>query len=140
MTNLIAAEWLKLRTTRLLIGTLPVAVVLSLAAVTGMVVSSHSSELDTTDGIRRVLSVAGAGAIVLLVVGVLISAGEYRHGTAVDTFLTTPHRGRVLAAKMTIGAALGAVVGLVTALACIGAAVVLFRSKDTSLSLADSDV
>ena len=70
MTNLVAAEWLKLRTTRLLACTLPVAVVRRLAAVTGMVIAPTASELQTADGVRRVLSVAGAGATALAV-GVL---------------------------------------------------------------------
>ncbi len=138
--NDLVAEWLKLRTTRLLYGTIPAGVALSLAAVAGMVVSSHGSDLETADGMRRVFSVAGAGAIVVLVVGIFISAGEYRHGTAGDTFLTTPHRGRVLTAKLTVAAGLGLVVGMVTAAACIAAAALVYRSESATLRLDDADV
>lgn len=140
MNDLVAAEWLKLRTTRLLYGTIPAAVALSLAAVAGMVVSSHESALETAEGTRRVFSVAGAGAIVLLVVGILISAGEYRHGTAGDTFLTTPQRGRVVTAKLIVAGALGCIVGVVTATVCIAAAAVIYRSESATLSVADADV
>lgn len=140
MTDLIAAEWLKLRTTRLLVGMIPAAVGLSLAAVAGMVVSSHTSELETAEGMRRVFSVAGAGAIVVLVVGVLISAGEYHHRTAGDTFLTTPRRARVLGAKLIVAASLGAVVGAVTAAACVAAAAVVYRTEAAALSITTSDV
>jgi ABC-2 type transport system permease protein len=139
VTNLVSAEWLKLRTTRLLAGTTPAAIVLSVAAVAGMVASSHTTELETADGVRRVLSVAGAGAIVLLIVGILLSAGEYRHGTAADTYLTTPRRSSVLVAKLIVAAALGAAVGVVTALTCTAAAALLYRGKTITLSL-DSDV
>ena len=83
------------RTTRLLIGTVPAAVALSVAAVAGMILAAHCARPRDRRGIRRV-SGAGAGAIVMLVVGILISAGEYRHGTAADTFLTTPRRSRAL--------------------------------------------
>ena len=140
MSDVVAAEWLKLRTTRLLYGTVPAAVALSLAAVAGMVVSSHGPELETTEGMRRVFSVAGAGAIVLLVVGILISAGEYRHGTAGDTFLTTPRRGRVVTAKLMVAGELGAAVGVVTAAACIAAAVIVYRNESATLSLSAADV
>lgn len=140
MIDLVAAEWLKLRTTRLLHGTIPAAVALSLAAVAGMVMSSHGPELETTEGIRRVLSVAGAGAIVVLVVGILISAGEYRHGTASDTFLTTPQRSRVMTAKLAVAAVLGAGVGGLTAAACIVAAALIYRSESATLSVTTSDV
>ena len=140
MSTLVAAEWLKLRTTRLLLGTVPAAVVLSLAAVAGMVLSSHASALESADGMRRVFSVAGAGAIVMLVVGILISAGEFRHATATDTFLTTPRRSRVLTAKLIVAALLGTAVGLVTSAACIGAAAVLYPVESATLSLRSADV
>jgi ABC-2 type transport system permease protein len=140
MSDLVTAEWLKLRTTRLLHGTVPTAVALSLAAVAGMVLSSHGGELETADGVRRVFSVAGAGAIVVLVVGILISAGEYRHGTAGDTFLTSPQRNQVVAAKLAVAGVLGAGVGVVTAAACVAAAALVYRSESATLSLASADV
>lgn len=140
MNDLVAAEWLKLRTTRLLHGTIPAAVALSLAAVAGMVVSSHGRDLETTEGMRRVFAVAGTGAIVVLVVGILIAAGEYRHGTASDTFLTTPVRSRVLTAKLAVAAGLGGTVGFVTSAACIAAAALLYQSESATLTLTASDV
>lgn len=140
MSDLIGAEWLKLRTTRLLLGTVPAALALSLAAVAGMVVSSHGGELETAEGVRRVFSVAGAGAIVMLVVGILMAAGEYRHDTAAGTFLTTPRRDRVVSAKLTVAAGVGAAVGVVTAAACIAAAAVIYRSESATLTITDRDV
>src|SRR5439155_26494544 len=105
MIDLLAAEWLKLRTTRLLHGMVPATVALSCAAVAGAVLSANGAgALESTDGIRRVLPVTGIGAIIVLVVGVIISSGEYRHGTAADTFLTTPRRHQVLAAQFVVGA------------------------------------
>jgi ABC-2 type transport system permease protein len=129
MRDLVAAEWLKLRTTRLLLGMAPAAVLLSFAAVAGSVLATDRSDvpLRSTEGIERVLSFTGTGALVVLLVGILIAAGEHRHGTAADTFLTTPRRHPVVFAKLTVGAALGAVVGLVTSAASVAAAVLLFE-------------
>lgn len=45
MFDLIAGEWLKLRTTRLLYGTVPVAVLLSLAAVAGSVLATARTDI-----------------------------------------------------------------------------------------------
>lgn len=140
MTELIAAEWLKLRTTRLLHGTVPAAVGLSVAAVAGMALAEHAPDLSTAEAVRRVLSVAGAGAVVVLVIGVLVSAGEYRHGTAGDTFLTTPRRRSVLAAKLTVAAMVGTAVGVLTGAACIVAAIAVYRAESATLQLADADV
>ena len=141
MIDLLAAEWMKLRTTRLLHGTLPAAVALSAAAVAGVVVSTDGTEaLESTDGIRRALSVTGSGAIVVLVAGIVLSAGEYRHGTAADTFLTTPHRSRVVAAKLAVGAGLGLVVGALTSLAAVAVASLLYAVDDASFPLGDGEV
>jgi len=141
MKDLVAAEWLKLRTTRILYGSVPAALALSFAAVAGAVLSADSAaELESTGGIRDALSVTGTGAILVLVVGILISAGEYRHGTAADTFLTTPRRNRVVAAKLTVGAGLGVAVGVITSLACLGIASLLYSVEGATFPLGDGEV
>lgn len=135
MIDLVGAEWLKLRTIRLLLGVIPAAAI-SLAAIAG-----HGSDaLESSDGIRRVLSAAGTGAILLLVVGILISAGEYRHGTAADTFLSTPRRHRVIVAKMIVGAGIGLVGGAAISLACVGLAGLLYNVKGSAFPFSETEV
>lgn len=140
MIDLVAAEWLKLRTTRLLYGTIPAAVAISVAAVAGNVLAHEGDVLESSEGVRDALSVTGTGAILVLVVGIIISAGEYRTGTATDTFLTTPRRHRVLAAKLTIGAVLGLATGVVIAAAGLGMAAVLYRAESASFPIGSTDV
>lgn len=142
MTDLVAAEWLKLRTTRLLYGMIPAAVAISLVAVVGSVLAADRSDiaLDSAEGIRRVLPVTGSGALLVLIAGILIAAGEYRHGTAADTFLTTPRRDRVVAAKLIVGAGIGAVAGILTAIACVGAAALLYELKGATLPVDESEL
>lgn len=141
MIDIVAAEWLKLRTTRLLLGSIPAAVALSFAAVAGAVLSGDgAAELESTAGIRDTLSVTGTGAILVLVVGIIISAGEYRHGTAADTFLTTPRRGQVAAAKLTVGAAVGLATGVITSVACLGIATLLYNIEGATFPFGDDEV
>ena len=142
MIDLVAGEWLKLRTTRVLYGMVPAAVLLSFAAVAGSVFATDRADvpLASTEGLQRVLSVTGAGALVVLLVGILISAGEYRHGTSADTFLTTPRRHRVVVAKLLLGAAVGLVVGVLTSAACVGIASLLFSLKGSTFPFGDGDV
>jgi ABC-2 type transport system permease protein len=139
--DLVAAEWLKLRTTRLLHGMVPAAVALSCAAVAGAVLSAKSAAaLESSDRIRHLLSVTGIGAILVLLVGIIISSGEYRHGTAADTFLTTPRRHRVLAAKLAVGAGVGLAAGAITSVACLGVAALLYKVKGATFPLDDVEV
>jgi ABC-2 type transport system permease protein len=141
MSDLVAAEWLKLRTTRLLLGTLPLVLLLALAAVAGMVIAADGpAELVSDDGLRRVFSVTGTGAIVMLLVGIVVAAGEARHGTVVDTYLTTPRRERVLTAKLAVVALLALGVGAVVALAVLGLAAGLYPIEDATLPLDQADL
>ena len=141
MIDLVAGEWLKLRTTRLLHGMIPATLAISSAAVAGVVLAADDpSALESSEGIRRVLSVTGTGALLVLLVGVMISAGEYRFGTAADTFLTTPRRHQVVGAKLAVGAGIGLAVGLFTSVACVGIASLLYSVEGATFPFGDGDV
>lgn len=140
MTSLVAAEWLKLRTTRLLLGILTSSVVISSAAVAGVVLSGDAVGLESPRGIERVFSVTGAGAVLVLVAGIVISSGEYRHGTAIDTFLTTPQRHRVIEAKLVAGAGIGLVIGAITATASVVVANALYPFENATFPTRSFDV
>jgi ABC-2 type transport system permease protein len=116
MIPLVSAELLKARTTR----ALPVTtVVLSLFAITiGVFVSlvagrNGQPELEAwmLEGIvRGPVALAGGGALLL---GLLASAGEYRHRNIVTTRLAEPRPSRVLAAKLAALALVGLALGVV---------------------------
>lgn len=103
MNQLIRAELLKLRTTRTAFWTvvgLPATVAL---AVSSSIASAGRSgggfALETVEGVRNVLGASSSGAIVALILGILAMSGEYRHQTVTQTFLITPLRHKVVAAK-----------------------------------------
>src|SRR5919106_6499505 len=119
MTRQLRAELLKLRTTRTFwaltgttIGLVVLITVLTLAL-------APDSDLRSEGDVRGVLSTAGASGILLLVLGAVFGAGEYRHGTIASTLLVTPDRLRVMAAQALgcgiAGAAVGLAAGAVTA-------------------------
>jgi ABC-2 type transport system permease protein len=81
-------------------------------------------------------SVAGPMAVIglltsylLIALGVLSTAGEWSHGTVQTTFLHTPHRSRVVAAKSLAVALMGAVL---TAVAVAGSAGVLVLTEGSA--------
>lgn len=98
MIRLIGAELLKLRTTRTFwalagsaAGLVLLIVVLTLAI---------DDQLNTQREVRDLLSSAGLSGLLTLVLGVVVGAGEYRHGTIASTLLVTPNRLRAVAAQV----------------------------------------
>jgi ABC-2 type transport system permease protein len=117
MSRVVQAELLKLRTTRTswaLVGSALALLLLTLGLTLGF------SEFPSEDEVRSALSTAGATGLMMLVLGTVHSAGEYRHGTIASTLLVTPSRFQVAAgqaiASALAGFAVGAVAALVTAL------------------------
>jgi hypothetical protein len=115
MRSLIAAELLKLRTTRMLAVCVGVVVLLAAALpIFAGAVAGHRGEpalapSSLADFLRAPAQLSGAA---VLLVGLLAAAGEFRHRTIFSTRLEEPRTTRLLAAKLITLAAVGVVVGL----------------------------
>lgn len=84
--------------------------------------------------------VTAVGYVFPLLIGTLVVTAEFRHQTLTPTFLATPKRGRVLIAKLAVGALLGilfAVIGIVASVAP-SAAFLASYGLDTDLTSADT--
>jgi len=106
MMRLTAAEFRKVLTTRLWVWLLVASVAwtagyCALAIAFGDRPGGLAPPLSTAAGQHTLFAIGAGGAgplvAVLAVAGV---TGEFRYGTAATTFLATPRRGRVVAAKM----------------------------------------
>ena len=113
MSRLVKSELLKQRTTRTSMLLLAWMTGLVLLVVLLHVLSLSINHLSTADGQLKVVgwgtSIAGLFASLL---GAMSITAEIRHGTIRPTFLATPRRQRVIAAKLTAGALTGVAVGL----------------------------
>ena len=119
MTRLLAAELLKLGTTRVTYALLTVALLVSgLSAAT--VAASDALEDDRALELAEVVSFP---TVLAMVVGILLMTNEYRHGTIASTFLVTPSRTSVLRAKLLAGAFSGVVFAIAVALLAYGIAI-----------------
>ena len=75
--------------------------------------------LESQEIVDSVYANAISGYFFAIIIGILLMANEFRHGTAVATFLSRPNRARVLLAKFVIAALSGALVMVLSALAAI---------------------
>jgi ABC-2 type transport system permease protein len=107
------AELLKVRSTRTTLGLLlgMVALILLFALLTGLL--SDVGGLTTVEDQRQVLSLGSLAGVFSALAGVLLITSEYRYGTIRPTFLFTPRRERVLAAKLAAGLLAGLVFGII---------------------------
>ncbi|MEV0274380.1 hypothetical protein AB0H43_36895 [Hamadaea sp. NPDC050747] len=132
-------EILKLRTTRTPLVLLAAAQLIILAGVSGLFVSGTADLADPLTA-RRAIAHAGLVSIFSLILGILAVAGEYRHKTITDTYLSTPRRGRVVAAKLGVYAVVGGLFGVISSVTAVAATAIWLTAKDGSLDLTSTGV
>jgi hypothetical protein len=146
--RLVSTELLKLRTTRTTFfvvgGGLAIAALIGLASalVAG---DPGAPPLGSASWVDNLVGVSAIPAVVAVLLGVLLAAGEQQHQTITTTFLVTPRRERVVAAKALAAGIAGPLLATAmiatTALAALpvvvaeGAGVDMLRS-DTAFTIA----
>ena len=131
MIRLIGAELLKIRTTRTFWGITAGAVGLVLLIV--VLSLSLDDSLNTETNVHDLLSVAGFSGLLALVLGVVVGAGEYRHGTIAWTLLVTPRRLRAVSAQVLACGLAGIVIGLTAFVLATAVAIPWLSAKDAPL-------
>ena len=142
MRHLIAAELRKLATTRtsrgLVLAALVLAGVLTAATVSSGARETGAHTLASPDGLRAVLNASTPAELVALILGILSVAGERRWGSEVSTFLITPRRERVIAAKLVVAVGFGALLGVGCFVVCVAVAKPLLAGDGVTLVLSSS--
>jgi ABC-2 type transport system permease protein len=134
----IRSEFCKLTTIRgpwLLLAAGPLLVV---AGITGLVESGGNVHDPATQ--RTALAHTGLAAVCTLIFGILAVAGEYRHSTITDTYLSSPRRDRVIAAKLVVYALAGAAAGVVSCGAALAATAAWWAQRGGHLQLSAADI
>lgn len=140
MIDLYRAELLKLRTTRMVYGLLAALLaIVALANIVG-VLATPTRDLVGEENQSGFFGAAASGIIFVLLLGVMLMAGEFRHGTITQTLLITPNRWKVLIAKIAAGATLGLVFGAIAEVFSFLTAVPLLTLKGVDLALGDEAV
>ena len=117
MNRLVRTELLKQRTTRTLVAGLAAAPVIA-ALLTIAILSAagkHGNDPLGPDNLVQVLGApAGVITLIAILVGVVGTAGEYRHQTITTTLLASPRRRDVVTAKLAAHAITGAVMAMLS--------------------------
>lgn len=140
MKGMLAAEWLKLRTTRSYYGLIAGAV--GVAAL-GAFSTVASARVDALSGPLHaqtfwVLASMNVG-LFALILGIRSYTEEYRHRTIVHTLFADPHRRRSAVAKAVVSALAAALLAAVAAIVMIAAAIGMASAKGGSLGVEGSD-
>jgi len=143
MTRLVRAELAKLRTVRLFYGV--AAAMAAFGALTVVAnVTSAGQQGNPPLSADDLPAVVGAPATMLagaaLLLGILGMAGEFRHHTITQTFLTTPDRGRVVAAKLAAYLLAGIAVAVLTLAVTMAVALPWLSAKGLAVSVLDGDL
>jgi ABC-type transport system involved in multi-copper enzyme maturation permease subunit len=115
MIPLLRTELLKVRSTRTgVAGVLaaPAIAVFVTVAVLGAAGKNGNDPLQSATLVQVVGAPAGVITVAALLLGVLSVTGEYRHQTITTTFLATPRRDAVVAAKLFAALVVGAAMGV----------------------------
>ena len=113
MIDQLLSELRKMRSTRTNAGLLAgmIALILLTVLINGFVFSA--TQLSGHDNQHALLSAGTSGALFAALIGVMAITSEFRHGTIRSTFVVTPDRSRVIAAKVIASLLMGIVFGLV---------------------------
>jgi ABC-2 type transport system permease protein len=145
MSQLVRAEILKIRTTKMVWGMLALTVGFVLLQVVVLVALSGGDDdglppLTDPDGVRFTYGSATAGLLFMMILGVVGITGEYRHETITQAFLTTPRRERLIAAKLAAYALVGAIGGVIAVLLTVAVAMPGIALNDGPASPLDHGV
>lgn len=138
MTGLLGSELLKLRTTRTFWAMAGSTSALILLIVILSLILDDALARPGGDEVRSLLGTGALAGLLMLILGAVVGAGEYRHGTIASMLLVTPNRLRAVSAQVLACAVGGFVVGLVAALLVAAVSVPWLSARD--ISLPDFDV
>ena len=144
MKRALKAEFRKLRYQRSNYGILATATAISIVSAISIVATAQLPQsgmfmdLTTQTTMRTVMGSAASGYMFALILGIVMSTTEFRHSTAVATYLAEPNRKTVMFAKMIAAGVMGAVLQLIsTAVAMAAALVYAGRYPHFDLPFAD---
>lgn len=135
MTDQLLSELRKMRSTRTNLGLLGgmIALILLTVLLNGFI--TKKPELADLQNQYAVLSAGTSAALFAALIGVMAITSEFRHGTIRTTFVVTPHRSRVIGAKVLASLLMGVLFGLAAIGLSFGLGYAILAGRDISFAL-----
>lgn len=135
MTDQLLAELRKMRSTRTNLALLAgmVGLILLTVLLTGFI--TKKPELAQLKNQYALLSAGTSAALFAALIGVMAITSEFRHGTIRPTFVVTPHRRRVISAKVLASLLMGVLFGLAAIGLSFGLGYAILAGRGISLAL-----
>jgi ABC-2 type transport system permease protein len=135
MSRIIAGEWRKMRTTPTMWWLAAATIVVAIGGtILGFIAADLKHRAPATGvGLQTGMHIVGLASTLAEVAGIIGMAGEFRFGLADQTFLSTPRRGRVVAAKAIVYGLAGAVCGTLNAAVSLATAWAWLSAKGIGL-------
>lgn len=140
MTAQLRSELRKMRTTRTNLGLLLGLIALVLFGVLAGGLAGSESDLALPENQRGVVGNGGYAAAFAAMIGVMAMTSEFRHGTIRATFVFTPARVRVVAAKVAASLLVGAGFGALGSGLALAVGVAVIRGRGYDLLIDGGDV
>lgn len=140
MNALLRAEARKVLTTRSTLVVAAFVILYPLLSLLPAVLAAQEPAVDESTILDVLRGGAGVLTLAALLLGILAVAGEYRHGTIVPTLLSSPRRGRFVAAKLGSQAGLGVVLALAVSAVGLVAGTAYLATRDVSVDVLSGDV
>jgi ABC-2 type transport system permease protein len=143
MNYLIRAELLKLRTLRMFWWTIAAVLAFvpaSIALAMAKVGNPGGGSLASVEGFRNVIAAASSGGVLVLLIGIVVMAGEFRFNTITSTFLITSDRKRVVSAKLAASSLVGVGIAVVSSLLTLAIALPWLASRHVDVASHSTDV
>jgi ABC-2 type transport system permease protein len=140
MTSQLLSELRKMRSTRTNLGLLAgmVALILLTVLLSGLV--TKKPDLANLENQYSVLSAGTAASLFAGLIGVMAITSEFRHGSIRSTFVVTPHRTRVVAAKVLASLVMGVVFGFAAIGLSLGLGYAILAGRGVTVALSTSEV
>ncbi len=107
MIAALSSEWLKIRTTRTIFWLLVALAGLITLIVVSSILAGDKESLARATNQRDLLGIGILSVLIALIMGLIVSTGEFRHGTITPTLLSTPSRPLVVISKAIAAVLLG---------------------------------